>query len=488
MLLTNGPAIKWAMGGVIVHTLLYLIMPILEYSLSECPTGDQQGLVQAPLDFLTLVLYAAVFAPAHLYCQHQVMKYVIVPQLRVTKKFNFLGIPCEKFPYKYWYYLFAAFTCGATMNTLTNAQILGRILATQSCAKPYERMSEEWNAVMANSTFKIGTAPPDFAFESCVIYLLWLVNPIYALINALPRKVKARGAAQDDGDNYDAGDAISKILKYDLPQAELSDTKDGTKEIMKANIYSTWYNYDSTHHSVLMVLSSLARFEAVTFQDVAYCQARLEHLEKKQVEVEIPLEQRKISRSRTHDVSDINFGNDVSDSRSFYYDLVMRSTIDRGIARFAIIGLLQDVMQTNLQTSVVAMNWRVSGALDPQMFFSVVMCFFSTVADFPDAVDVYKIVSRFFKSDSDGDEAVKKLQKAINARLYRFAFYTFVFLWVSVWSFAKVAALFVCEEHIWNFHPKEMLFSMSFTSGCVHTDVTTVNATTLENLFVPHVI
>lgn len=421
---TVGPAVKYAAFGVFLHFLLWLLTPLAEFALATCPEDGEQGVVVIPLDFLTLIGYLLLFAPLHLYCQCKCMQYVIIPQLEVTQRFTFMDlIPVSRFSYWTWLTIYCALTCGATLNTLTNGQILGRTMATYACGAPYTQIEVTWQSIMNEAIIHEipGFRHSSFLRMSLCAYAIQLATPIFAWIYARPNH--------------------PEHIFY-VPGNEVT--------------YKTPYNRNmpTNHGAVLMVLGSLARFEAVTFQDVTFATHRMTELFKER-----------------------------SAQWQRYYLQIARTELDRAIARFTIIGLLQDVVQTNLQTTVVGIDWFVAGknrqqrqafggGIDLQMFFSVILCFLSTLADIVDAVDVVKIgvrVLRCFPVGMDWElreDGDRRLVRHIRKKLVRFAIYYAIFISMSVWSFAKLVALFVCKNHIWNIHPWELLFDASFEQGC----------------------
>jgi len=411
---TAGPVIEYAAYGVLLHALLWFLTPLAEFGLAQCPGDERAGIVQAPNDILTLVGYLVFFAPLHLYCQWKCMQNVIIPQLEVTHRFTFLGMPVYRWKYHTWFVLFSALTCGATLNTLTNGQILGRTVATYACGKPYAELEGTWRRIMETSFIHQipGFHHSSFLRLSLFAYAIQLVTPLFAWIYARP---------QEQGQ-----------VNYLLSHSAVTPYR---------TIYSR--RVPTTHGAVLMVLSSLARFEAVTFQDVTYATQRM-------------------------DESHAEAGWETNCLR------IGHTELDRAIARFAIIGLLQDALQTNLQTTVVGMDWYLAakgGGLDLQMFVSVVLCFGSTIGDLMDAFDVHKIVVEVYRLFpqghtarlSDGD---RKSLRFFKRKLWRFSFYLLFFVGASVWSFAKLVALFACDRHLWNFHPYQLLLGHSFVGGC----------------------
>jgi len=343
------------------------------------------------------------------------MSYTIIPQLAVTQRLVFLDVvPLYRLPYWMALAAFSTLTCCATLNTLTNAQIFGRTMATRVCL-PSTHIDTEWQHVMSRSLFG-WLLPHSFENAATIAYSLALMGPLFSLMYAVPRK---------------------KWMFWDYR------LEDDTYPLQ----YKTWWNKKEAvqHGNVLMVLSSLARFEGATFQDMTYAVARMD---------EIMAER----------------GTRFYSYHRRYLSL-LRAELDRGIARFAIVGLLQDAVQTNFQTTLVGVNWYVTKTDYPdlQMFFSVFMCFLSTVSDLPEALEVVKLVLNYRKNitqdvleELDDDE--KRLLTALRWRLFRFVIYCVIFLFFSLWSFLKLVALFACKNHLWNVTPRILL--SGFTAGC----------------------
>jgi hypothetical protein len=208
--------------------------------------------------------------------------------------------------------------------------------------------------------------------------------------------------------------------------------------------YRTPYNCTPTQHGpVLLVLSSLARFEAVTFQAVMYATGFMDSIMDPQV---------RVTEFYT---------------RKYQYLQMLRSELDRAVARFVLIGFLQDSLQTNFQTTLVGVLWGVSQHLDRQLFGSVVLCFLSTLVSVGDVVDVVKLVLNYRQHKGDFDRHEAALFAHLEWRFAWFCVFLFIFLFFSLWSGAKLVALFVCDSHLWNFHPIMMLFQENVELGCV---------------------
>mmetsp|Transcript_29571 Transcript_29571/g.93280 ORF Transcript_29571/g.93280 Transcript_29571/m.93280 type:complete len:470 (-) Transcript_29571:278-1687(-) len=421
---TCGPAVKFAALGVLLHSLLWLATPLAEFALAQCPEDGQLGVgvVAAPLDFLTLVGYLVFFAPPQLYCQWKCMQYVIITQLEVTGRFKLIGVPIYHLGYYCLFIMCSLLMCTEILNTLTNGQVMGRIAATYACGAPYGELETLWQGVMNQALIhKVpGFHHSSFLRISIFCYALHLAIPLFAWVYARPR--------------------WSRFVDYNVRRGTQTE-------------YRTIYNCTPIGHgAAVMVLASLARFAAVCFQDLTYATVLMEDISKR--------------KARGWELD---------------YLKVARVELDRAIARFAIVGILLDVMQTSLQTTVVGIDWHLAkknsalsqsflGGLDLQMFVSVILCFISTVVDLADAVDVIKIARRvcvLFPVGGTYHLGLKerRLLRHVRRKLLRFCVYMLFFVGMTVWSLAKLVALFACSDRLWDFNPGVLLHA-NFELGC----------------------
>eukprot|EP00928_Gymnodinium_smaydae_P035402 TRINITY_DN24924_c0_g1_i1.p1 TRINITY_DN24924_c0_g1~~TRINITY_DN24924_c0_g1_i1.p1 ORF type:complete len:450 (+),score=60.35 TRINITY_DN24924_c0_g1_i1:53-1402(+) len=402
-----GPAIKYAALGVAAQALLWLLTPAMEYLVSECPDNGLGGIVQAPNELLTFFFPLAPVAVWHTWCQYKVLSYVLIPQLQMTRTFNFMGYAFRR--YEVWLTCFSALSILTIMNTFTNGQLMGRILATWSCGAPFEQISSRWKLVMQDSLWaSLGWT--HFLPLSINMYLLILVIPFFGLLYAVPLQ----------------------SVKYELADKPENEQHD----------YKTLYNFFTpvSHGAVLMVLSSLARFEAVTFQGTTYMTRRMDEIFNESHDDETVKEH----RLRQH----------------------ARAELSRGMARFVVIGLLEDAVQTSFQTTLIGIDWSLTpggsrslSGLDVQLFISVLLCLLSTTNDLVDALCMPAAIVSTLRTYAIPLGELKW-------RLCRFCLYLFMFITVTAWSVAKFIALFVCPNHLWNFHPIHLFIEGDFVAGC----------------------
>jgi len=206
--------------------------------------------------------------------------------------------------------------------------------------------------------------------------------------------------------------------------------------------YAVLYNARTTHHAVLMVLAETSRMEAVLFQDFAYANQMLD-----------------LMQAGTH-------RDDEWQERFLQLAFVQ---IQRGVARLFLKGFLQTAFQSSVQITVMALYRHVtaeragnSGVIDGQMLFSVVLTMLGLVTDFPDAIDIIKMVRTVFLAiTAEQIEDIKDqnwnlyvrctdLRRSIQFRAARFVVYMLLYVWVYAWAVLKLWAYFYCDSHLYN--------------------------------------
>eukprot|EP00928_Gymnodinium_smaydae_P036174 TRINITY_DN25319_c0_g4_i1.p1 TRINITY_DN25319_c0_g4~~TRINITY_DN25319_c0_g4_i1.p1 ORF type:complete len:970 (-),score=200.96 TRINITY_DN25319_c0_g4_i1:64-2973(-) len=407
---TCGPGVRWAFRALANHQALFLFMPFFSYLLSSC--DDKGGFAtcfDAPL-FGILMIHLASAA----WIQKKCVESVIVPQLGVAPKFELGPLLFNKFPFGLWLGVFTAMQMGCLLDTFTNAEVLGKAMATSECPEAYTRINFIWGKVMSQSvTAKLfGFTEFDFSNEMVFCYLVMLAQPLFALIYSVP---------------------IEKDVSYEVGRAdsELFPCKDESHGHHSQKLhYRTMYDrlIGTTHGNVLMVLAESTRMEAVTFQDRARAQFRLDELK-----------------------------TDRKDEWQLSFIRIVENQLCRGVVRFILVGLVQNAMQLNVQISVLALTKEATGQLDNQILFSVVMSLLNCLGDFPDIIDVTMIVWRARKElfvdelqiESIAEE-VKMLQQKVRNLLLRFAIYVLVYVCVICYAVSKMFGVFLCADHILN--------------------------------------
>mmetsp|Transcript_33759 Transcript_33759/g.93271 ORF Transcript_33759/g.93271 Transcript_33759/m.93271 type:complete len:469 (-) Transcript_33759:133-1539(-) len=404
-----GPAVLWALAGVLNQFMLWLLVPIFAYYWSDCPE-DGKGIAPCT-DVFIWVYFVFVCAPVHFYCQAKCVSYIAMPQLAATGRFEFLGFNFNRHSFWIWFLVLVGVTTASLTDTATNGVLLGRVFKTTQC-ESYTEIQDLWARVMGQSFItRIPGLHHSEVWRICLVsYLLVLVQPLFAIAYCTPWPL-------NQGVDYSVGED-SPARKFVLQ-------------------YTTLYSrVDTNHGMAVQVAASMSRMEAVSFQNQVYTNSRMDRW----------------ANSR------------VTDWEVHYLSL-SQSQLHVAIAKFICVGLAQNAIQTNVQTTLVGANYDATGSLDLQMLFSVIMCLTGTLGDFPDALEVLSIVAKALKGLVDVDRASPKaaeLYSRIQWALLRFLLYLAVYLAVTLWSVLKLVAIFACPHHLWNWH-RDFL---SFSAGC----------------------
>lgn len=427
--LACGPAVKWAGLAVFLVFFVWLIVPFVAYHNTDCDEKNR-GIQTCHGTWIMWVIVAFLFVPQW-YAQLICFRQVVLNQLAEVDYKICCG-DLGKLGNTLLFGTLSGFTCLSLVDVLTNAQVLGRIMATYSkCPSQEEHVARFWHMTMMRSMF---SANPDFWFIAFVVYSMQVILPLVAIIYSVPRNVCRR--------------------RHRFKASYISYADDQPLVDLKVN-YTTMFNCTQTSHAkVAMLLSTLAGFGLVTFLDMSYISNRLERYRREEE-------------------------NDRDGQWRMKYLKCVLDPLERGMARFFLLGLYRNAIQNNLQISVAGINQHLNeGKRDPQLMFSIFISWFSTCLELPDIISTLMVVSSGFswyclnidKSDKRGfkwflakicqsdeeDANVRWVFKRILVNYAMFIGFTFVYICFVVWSLVKFFGLFVCKEHLIN-----------IPSGCV---------------------
>jgi len=264
-----------------------------------------------------------------------------------------------------------------------------------------------------------GMGTPDIAHVALAAYLLQLIPMLFFLWYTIPQR----------------GQNVDYVIGADTMEKKISLN------------YHTWHNQNSfaNHGAVLQVQASIARFEVVNFQDFEFTLKKMNLFKPGIAE---------------HDLD-----------RTNKYLTLARVQLERGVARFILIGLIQNALQANLQTTFVALNWDATRTdyPDGQMLFSVVMCFLNSVLDLPDMISIFLLCrqvlndvnaedlderTRPYRSATDSFRKRQKMPKVLYSELkykgYRFIGQVIVYILISCWTMYKLCGMYACPGHLIN--------------------------------------
>jgi hypothetical protein len=372
-----------------------------------------------------------VVAGIHILLSCKCMKHVIMGQLGVAKNFNFMFFPCNKFPYSFFLAFFSILTVLSLTDTQTNGEVLGRIWFTRTCPAAYRSVQSHWEASMVASVLHdlplMGT--PDIANVTLAAYLLQLIPMLFFLWYTIPQR----------------GEHIDYVIGADTMEKKIDLN------------YHTWHNQNSfaNHGAVLQVQASIARFEVVNFQDFEFTLKKMDLFKPGIAERDL--------------------------DRTNKYLTLVRVQLERGVARFILIGLVQNALQANLQTTFVALNWDATRAdyPDGQMLFSVIMCYLNSVLDLPDMISIFllcrKVLNEVNAEDldertmpypnvADSFRKRQKMPKVLYSELkykgYRFIGQLIIYTMISFWTMYKLFGMYACPGRLINIPSPEHGFDV----------------------------
>lgn len=394
-----GPGVLWGFVGLANMWAFFLYVPALAYGRSSCPSIELAGTTGglAIVDDLPLFLVVAVVGTFSLVLQRNCMRFSVVPQLLVTRKFDLLGYSFNHFPFSIWFLFVSLLHAFSWLDMLANAEVLAKTLKTRECPG-YADMTDIWDRVIEQSFLRLvpglGMDIGDLAIAG---YVLLLTQPIYALMCSVPL---------ERGVDYVVG--MGKGFKLQ---------------------YKTLYDKKNNHGAVLQVLAEACRMEAITFQDLTYAHCKME----------IVLHQGKNGQAH-------------SEWQFRYYHLA-HVEIQRGFSRFFLFGLLQTAVQANLQMSLMAISKEVTGVTDSQNMFSVILTLLGCLLDLPDGITILLFARGVFKGLDDDLELTSDALRErgiIKRKLFLLTVCLFGYIACVAYAFLKMAGFFLCDHHLIN--------------------------------------
>lgn len=412
-----GPAVVWAKLGVFIVVLCWLVAPILAYYNTDCAEYDGlQPCNNIPLYF-TLFF---VFIPIELYCQFKCFRQVVIHQLTFVDQPQFLGFKFKKYPFWIFFLLISSLSCLNLLTTLTNGEVLGRLMATEAfCENQKYKLEAYFHKSIARSWVSFLGINCDFWFIACFVYALQLSMPLSALLYATPLRF-----CQE----YLCCNKYPKI-SYKV-QFNDSYTKDiALDDIRGIEEYYTIYHYNkkTNHGQVTMFLATLAGMGAVTHLDNAYTFGRL--------------------RESKYKIS----------TKARWRKNYLHAALDplhHQMVHFLFVGLLRNAFQINVQISLAGINL----ALDPQLVFSIVVTLLSIIVETPYMCGTLRaVVTNYTWYTKSVDLGAGSAQHRIDAEpLKQHIFKDMIYFGVGMlfyvllifWSIEKIVALAVCKSHM----------------------------------------
>lgn len=129
--------------------------------------------------------------------------------------------------------------------------------------------------------------------------------------------------------------------------------------------------------------------------------------------------------------------------------------ISAGIARFMLVGLMENTLFLHCQISVLAISYTLSGELDYQTVFSIFISLIIALFRFRDSVETLAeghgcITKLYDDLDEHLPEKAKYLRLWIRLKWWFLALCVCFYAWVLVLAIAEYIAIFRCPYSLWN--------------------------------------
>lgn len=240
-----GPAVLWAAGANILVWVGYPMFWWFANGLCECDPGN--GLARYKP---TLWLFFAFFFLLLVAIETNCCRYILYPVCQVAgpPKWPILGR--WRLSFNAWVCFMIFFSAVSHMDIASNGFFLATTLATRRCPSSGP-LDEIWERVMKESFFFGWLSEqgfPSFSTVSIIFWSLGFLQPIYALLVAVPR-------------------SCSVTYKPAI--------QEGTAKV--ANEYRTCLDSRQNHGAALMSIAEVARMPSVTYMNKTYALAKFEH-------------------------------------------------------------------------------------------------------------------------------------------------------------------------------------------------------------------
>eukprot|EP00811_Abedinium_folium_P024216 NODE_3399_length_2044_cov_7.410016.p1 GENE.NODE_3399_length_2044_cov_7.410016~~NODE_3399_length_2044_cov_7.410016.p1 ORF type:complete len:534 (+),score=85.26 NODE_3399_length_2044_cov_7.410016:138-1739(+) len=432
-----GPAIKWAVWGCVNYFVFFFASPIIAFLYTDCKglSGHHHvGFAHhhvgfAAVDDGVLTLLMLCFLIVHAVLMTKCMRYTLLPQLD-RADFKLFGIPFRNYTYALYYVVMIIISSFPFLDAMMNAEVVARSVATKyspNCTS-YAVINEEWNVTMRQGIIAklLGIKTFDWANEVVWAYVLMLSQPLFAVLVCCP---SGRAAS------FLASHLPARVMLY-RRVSRYFDTASTRPQgygvgAVAGSPYATSYDRYTHHGAVLVNIAEIAHFDGVTFADRNYTDKMMTEA--------------------------IELHGHAWQSK--YVDLA-EVQIQRALARFILVGFVQNALQINVQMSLVAITKAAIDITDTSTLFSVCTSALCALGDIPDMVNVIVFgrhllaISRHpdFMNSFEGNAREKSIVTTTNHSICRklFIFTIFVLLYIAsmTYSVAKFIAFFYCDSHL----------------------------------------
>merc|ERR1719362_1094258 len=238
-----GPAMPSLWLGVVARLAALAIMPMIALGTMECKDGPNGGGFAdhaSILDYALDALFLGMFVCIDFWLQLRIVKHTLVWQLPWLQKVKVLGVRsmCHLIPCWLWCIFVAFLSFLSLLNVWTNAEVLGRVLATfQYCPVAERAIGDRWDKALENTNFlMVFPWACNVLTLSTVMYVPAFLQIVFAF---------AFGATFDEEVGYQVGEHPDE----------------------RHDSYSTRCQLQADHHSVVQCVSLLLSYVGVNFAD-----------------------------------------------------------------------------------------------------------------------------------------------------------------------------------------------------------------------------
>lgn len=264
-------AVSWGFAGVGGLWVFFACFTALAWHNTTCDGSTETGLAVVP-DWL-MAIYLP-FLASELYIEFRVLRILIVAQAMRTAPFRFLSVPLR---YRSWLVIVFAVSAACHMDIASTGLVAAKALRTGTCLTDEARNpSAIWRTVIQQSFLRHIPGADDFTLVFSTTIAVILLQPLHALLCTV--RVGGRG--------------------------------------LKHYTYNTVLLSNQDSHGAAMILATVNRMAAATWQDTPYLSS-------------------------------------ISDSWPLL-DIVTQ--IRRSVGQFALMGCTETALQINVQTSLLAIG------------------------------------------------------------------------------------------------------------------------------------
>lgn len=454
-----GPAVPYMWVGVLLNSAAFAFMPMVALGTMECKEGGGFADHSSILSFIFDGLFLGFFVVSAFWLQYRIVQHTLIWQLPTIKRMDVFGFYPSRYSWKYWVGFMAIFSFLNQLNVWTNAEVLGRVLATfQYCPEADQAISDTWRKVIEHTWF-YHAAPwaVSILTLSTVLYLPIFLQPVFAFLF---------GATFDLEVGY-------KVGKFEDEKHD--------------NYWTMWQPMEGAqvdHHSLVQVFSALVSYEAVNFADYQrnrdlmtkfkkVAQTELNEVENfgKQL-MDAPVEDvqqteaERVDQERECRENHARHCRQLFQAVDDYYKTLQQEIQKSMVAKLVLVGLFQNALQTKVQITMFSLNYTLTNDVDILFLVGVVGNLAGYFISIVESILLVMLLYDYVNKDEfemramlQSDYVLLKywqfdVRKHRRTRLvcaYCFGGF-FVIIYIAFWLYCLVnfIMVFECNSHVWN--------------------------------------